>query len=178
MRFGLLIRSVVGASLVFTAAGASLPTTTTLSPNPNIVYTTTPNNVTTLTATVTGSGSPTGTVTFQENGINLICGGGNPAPLSSGTATCSTAFNAEGSHVLTASYGGDSTFITSSGSANIFVQNHSTNSGTTYCNTGAVNSSGQSNIAYSSTSPYPSVIFVGDGVNTDITSSATRSRCS
>lgn len=162
---------VVGLALIGStaiASAASVPTTTTLSPSPLTAFASSPNNIVVLTATVTGSGA-TGTVMFKDGATALTCTGGNPATLTSGSAACSTSFATEGIHVLSASYSGDSSFITSSGTANVFIQNHATNLLTRYCNSGAISANGSSNLAYSNTSPYPSVIFVGDGVNTDLT---------
>jgi len=65
----------------------------------------------TFTATitpVTGSGE-TGTVTFFDNGTSIGTGG-----VSGGTATLSTSTLAVGSHPITASYGGDGNFASSS----------------------------------------------------------------
>jgi len=73
--------------------------------------------------------------------------------------------------MLSAVYSGNSTYVTSTGTANVYIQNHSGNTGTTYCNTGVLSSNGSSGTNYFNTVPYPSVIFVGDGVNTDITNS-------
>ncbi|HEY2395623.1 MAG TPA: Ig-like domain-containing protein [Rudaea sp.] len=146
---------------------ASTPSTTTLTPSPTTAYTSAPNSSVTLTAVVT-SGA-TGTVTFKDGSTSLSCDGSNPAALSGSMATCATTFSGEGIHVLSAIYSGDATFIGSSGTANAFVQKHATNFETTYCNAGAISNDGHSDLAYSHTVPYPSVIFVGDGVNTDIT---------
>jgi len=69
----------------------------------------------TFTATVThsGSGTPTGTVTFF-NGKNVI----GSAPLSSnGTASITTSSLSVGSHSITAFYGGDSNFASSTSPA-------------------------------------------------------------
>ena len=155
--------------ITITYTAASTSSTTSLSPSVTTPFTTSPNNSDTLTASVT-SGA-TGTVTFKDGASNLTCTGGNPATLSSGSATCVTTFSTEGIHVLSANYSGDGTFIASTVTANIFAQNHATNASTTYCNAGAISSNGDSEGAYSNTTPYPSVIFVGDGVNTDITNS-------
>ena len=156
--------------LIITFTAASSPSTTTLSPNPSTAYTSGANSSVTLTAAVT-SGA-TGTVTFKDGASNLTCTGGNPATLSGATATCVTTFSTEGIHSLSANYSGDSTFITSTGNANIFAQNHASNPSTgVYCNAGNITSNGNSEGAYSNTAPYPSVIFVGDGTNTDITNS-------
>jgi hypothetical protein len=63
---------------------------------------------TTITATVAvtspGAGSPSGTVTFYDNGSSIGTG-----TLSSGSATLSTSF-ASGSHALTAQYAGDTSY--------------------------------------------------------------------
>jgi Bacterial Ig-like domain (group 3) len=64
----------------------------------------------TFTATVTGSGgTPTGTVTFKDGAATLGTGTLN----GSGQATLSTSSLAAGSHSITAVYGGDSNFTTS-----------------------------------------------------------------
>ena len=155
--------------LIITFSAASTPSTTTLTPSPSTAYTVAPNNSVTLTANVTAGA--TGSVTFKDGGVNLSCSGANPATIVANTATCVTTFSTEGIHALSANYGGDSSFVASSGSANVFIQKHATNVGTTYCNTGPITNNGQSNNFFTATSPYPSVIFVGDGVNTDILNS-------
>jgi hypothetical protein len=161
------------AILVITrlAASAATPSTTTLAANPSTAFATAPGNSVVLTATVT-SGA-TGTVTFQQNGTPLTCAAGNPATLASGQAVCTTSFAGEGIHAVTAAYAGDATFASSTGTTNVFVQNHATNTGALYCNASQIFADGQSNVAFSHTTPYPSVIFVGDGVNTDLTGQVT-----
>ena len=60
----------------------------------------------TFTATVTsGSGVPTGTVTFRDGAATL-----GTSPLSSGTASFSTSALSAGTHSITAVYGGSSPF--------------------------------------------------------------------
>jgi hypothetical protein len=156
-----------------TAQGStpSTPSTTSLTPNPSTAYTTAPNSSVVLTATVTTGA--TGTVSFTEGGGSLTCAeGAQPRPLDgSSQAVCTTTLSSEGYHSLTAGYAGDGTFLPSSGTAGVFTQNHATNTGTVYCNSGAIVGDGQSNLGFMHVSPYPSVIFVGDGVNTDIKSS-------
>ena len=71
-------------------------TTLTSSVNPSLV-----GQVTTLTATVTGS-SPTGTVTFKDGTTTL-----NSATLSGGVGSISASFTTTGAHTLTAVYAGD-----------------------------------------------------------------------
>jgi hypothetical protein len=71
----------------------------------------------TFTATVTGgsgAGTPTGTVTFADGGTQL----GTATLDGSGTATFTTTTTplAAGTHTITASYGGDSSFEGSTGS--------------------------------------------------------------
>lgn len=65
----------------------------------------------TLTATVSPSAA-TGTVTFYEGGTSIGTG-----TLSSGTATYAATFSAAGTESITATYGGDSTYSTSTSSA-------------------------------------------------------------
>src|SRR5207244_338793 len=56
------------------------------------------------------SGTPTGSVTFLDNGTSL-----GTSSLSNGQATFSTSTLSVGSHTITAQYGGDSNFTGSSG---------------------------------------------------------------
>jgi autotransporter-associated beta strand protein len=89
------------------------PTTTTVSAAPASVAS---GQQVTLTATVSASsGTPTGSVTFSDNGTSL-----GTAPLSGGHATLPASL-ALGSHTITASYGGDSTFAASQSSASASV---------------------------------------------------------
>src|SRR5439155_362923 len=65
----------------------------------------------TFTATVqpaTGSGTPTGTVTFNDGAIVL-----GPGSLNGGTATFTTSGLGAGVHSITAVYGGDASFASS-----------------------------------------------------------------
>ena len=65
----------------------------------------------TATVTSSASGTPTGSITFEDNGTSIGTG-----TLSSGTATLSTSALAVGAHPITAVYGGDSNFATSTSS--------------------------------------------------------------
>src|SRR5207248_2984662 len=65
-----------------------------------------------VTATASGAGTPTGTVTFKDGATTLGSG-----TLSGGSATFSTSALAAGTHTITAVYSGDSTFAPSTSSA-------------------------------------------------------------
>ena len=65
-----------------------------------------------LTATVTSSGTPGGTITFYDGSTSLGAG-----TLSAGVATLSTAALSVGTHSLTAAYGGSSSYSGSTSSA-------------------------------------------------------------
>jgi hypothetical protein len=101
------------ASFKFPTCGANLvASTTTLTAIP--ASTSTYGTSVQFTATVSGSsGAPTGTVTFIDGNRTLAS-----QPLnSSGTSTLSTPALAVGSHQITASYSGDSTYSGSNSSA-------------------------------------------------------------
>jgi hypothetical protein len=66
----------------------------------------------TLTATAPGTGTPTGTVTFKDGSTTLGTG-----TLTSGKATFAVSTLAEGTHSITAVYGGNSSFTTSTSAA-------------------------------------------------------------
>lgn len=62
----------------------------------------------TYTVTLTGAvGTPSGTVTFSDNGTALSCGGNVD---SEGTATCKYTPSGSGSHTITAVYSGDANY--------------------------------------------------------------------
>ncbi|MFN2608074.1 MAG: Ig-like domain repeat protein [Acidimicrobiales bacterium] len=156
------VQSIGGWSLnITTATAAATSTSVTASPNP--AFTGTPG--VTFTATVTSSGSPvtSGTVTFLE-GSTVI--GGPVAVNGSGQATLTTTTLPEGSHVITARYDGTASFGTSSGAVTEVLNNPTTVTGTTFCNTGAVTIH-----ALSPATPYPSNIFVSglSGLVTKVT---------
>ncbi|HEY7403911.1 MAG TPA: Ig-like domain repeat protein [Candidatus Angelobacter sp.] len=89
------------------------PTTTALgSDTSNGVF----GNTVTFTATVahtTGATAPTGTVTFDDGAASI----GSAAVDAQGTATLQTSSLGVGSHSITATYGGDSTYLGSASSA-------------------------------------------------------------
>jgi len=70
-----------------------------------------PGTAVTLTANVSSTGSPSGTVTFYSNGTQI----GTPQPVSNGAATLTYTFATLGTYAVTATYSGDSYFITSTG---------------------------------------------------------------
>lgn len=86
-------------------------TTTTLasSPNPSAL-----GSLATFTATVTGP-SPSGTMTFKADGINIAnCGVGGVVTFSGSTAVCSTTGLSYGSHTITAEFSGNAPYNPSS----------------------------------------------------------------
>ena len=73
----------------------------------------------TFTAIIMGSaGTPTGTVTFRDNGASIA--GCVSVALSAGKATCTTSSLAAGTHPITGLYSGDTTY--SSGVAGPITQ--------------------------------------------------------
>lgn len=100
---------MMGEIQVLPTAGSASATTATASAS-----SVTPNGKITLTASVvdasTGASTPTGTVQFQLNGLNV----GNPVTLTNGQATLTTSINGNtGSSNLTAFYQGDATYTES-----------------------------------------------------------------
>ena len=98
------------ASLTQNVFAGAQPTTTALASNPNpSVH----NQPVTFTATVTsGSGTPTGTVTFLDAGQAIGTG-----TLAAGVATFTTASLTIGTHSITASYAGANAFLASTSPA-------------------------------------------------------------
>src|SRR5207245_1572382 len=70
----------------------------------------------TVTANSPGTGTPTGKVTFKDGGT-AITNCSNLSLNSSGLATCTTSSLSVGSHSITATYGGSSTFLPSTSPA-------------------------------------------------------------
>jgi carboxylesterase type B len=94
------------ATLTFTVNPATTTTTLASSANPALV-----GQSVTFTATVTAtSGTPTGTVTFTNNGTLM----GTATLNSSGVGSIMVAFGHAGSHVVVATYGGNASFMGSS----------------------------------------------------------------
>jgi hypothetical protein len=67
----------------------------------------------TLSVTAPGGGTPTGSVQFKDNGVDL----GSPVALSGGVATLTTGALTEGSHQITAEYLGSTNFAGSTSNA-------------------------------------------------------------
>jgi hypothetical protein len=68
-----------------------------------------------LTSSPSGIGSPTGTVTFDDDGGAIP--GCDARPLHAGQATCSTTYSSASTHSITAAYTGDSRFAGSTSPA-------------------------------------------------------------
>ena len=93
----------------FNIAKASTTTTISTSANPVAVG----QSVTFTAAVTSAAGTPTGTVQFKVDDVNL----GSPVALGAGgTASVSTDALTQGQHAVTAVYSGDSNFATGSGS--------------------------------------------------------------
>ncbi len=113
---------------------AETTTVLTSSVNPSVI-----GESLTFTATCSGQWSvvsgqwPTGTVTFRDGSTSL-----GTASLSSGQATLPSVFTTVGKHAITASYSGDTSFSSSSGSV---VQSVCSTYTTTYTITNTSNSS-------------------------------------
>ncbi len=108
------VQSITEGTLTITQAA----TTTTLGASSTSI---TPGQSVTLTATVVSAttGTPTGTVSFYDNGTQLNT---TPATLNAGVATCPTALLAPGvTHTLTATYSGDTNFAGSSSATTVSV---------------------------------------------------------
>jgi Bacterial Ig-like domain (group 3)/FG-GAP-like repeat len=103
--------SISSAVTVTVTASTLVSTTTTLTATPATVAV--GGNVTfgATVAAASGSAAPTGTVTFSDGSTSLGTG-----TLSSGQATYSTSKLAVGTHSITAAYGGDANFATSTSS--------------------------------------------------------------
>src|SRR5439155_3438552 len=112
------ITAVYGGDSNYTTSTSAAPTQTVNQATTTTALSSSPNPSTlgqsvTFTATVTGSGgTPTGTVTFKDGATTLGTGTLN----GSGVATFTTSALIAGSHSITAVYGGDSTFATSTSS--------------------------------------------------------------
>jgi Bacterial Ig-like domain (group 3)/FG-GAP-like repeat len=94
------------------SAATLTPTATKLSASATTVTAGTSITFTATVAPSTGTGTPTGTLTFYDGTTSLGTG-----TLSSGRATYSTSALAAGAHSISASYGGDTSFSTSSSTA-------------------------------------------------------------
>lgn len=143
---------VMGISLAGTGIGQ--PTTVTSvasSANPAVF-----GQTVTLTATVSptsGSGTPTGTVTFSDGSTTLAS-----ESLTNGQATFTTSSFSVGSHPITAAYGGDGTFQSSIATLTEIVNPAST--------TTTVSSSSNPSILNSSVTLTATVNVVAPGAGT------------
>ena len=95
----------VQTSLIPPAAMSGSSTTISSSVNPSTF-----GQIVTFTAMVSSpSGTPTGSVQFQDKGVNL----GSPQPLVGSSATLSSSSLTAGPHTITAEYSGDANFLKS-----------------------------------------------------------------
>ena len=114
------IATLAGKKLSFVGNGAGTTTSVTSSINPSVV-----GQSSTVTATVTAAGSPvtSGTVTFTEGA--RILGGPNTLDAS-GSATFSTSGLSVGTHVITATFNGNASQVSSSGTVTHAVNSAAT----------------------------------------------------
>ena len=98
-----------GSTTLVTSTGTTTQTTTAASTT--TVLTTSAANVATgvsvtytasVSAVAPGSGIPTGTVAFRDNGATITCIGGAQTLNAAGTATCQVSYPATGTHPMTA----------------------------------------------------------------------------
>jgi hypothetical protein len=147
-----------GWSLNITTAASAAATSTSLSASPSSSFTSSPGNSVTLTADVSATSTVNeGTVAFTDGGTTISgCGA---VAVSSGQAQCTTTFATEGVHSLKAAYSGTSNFGASNGTASQQVDDHTTVSGSSYCNTGSIALNNPPETV-ADAGPYPSHIFV------------------
>lgn len=103
------VQCLSGGTAISFSGGSLTSTTTSLS-----VSSTSPTQGTnvTLTATISPSSGPTGSVTFKDGSTTL-----GTVTISSGTASYTTSALSNGSHSITAVYSGDSSYTTSTSAA-------------------------------------------------------------
>ncbi len=158
--------TISSLTLNLTTEVTQTATTTTVTPSASQAFTTSPNNTITYTATVTSGGNPVteGQVQFSDNGVNI----GSAIAVSSGSAQYDAIFisgTPEGVHNITASYTDTNTgplYEASDNTANpaqVFVNNHTSITGATFCNNGNIGVvAGGGGV--DSTTPYPQHVFV------------------
>jgi hypothetical protein len=130
--------SIAGWDLFLTVNQTTVGTSTSISASTPAVYTTSPSNSVTFTATVRGSdnSTPPGTVAFSANGTTIAgCGS---AALSGGATTCTTTLSTQGLNNIQATYSGSGSYTTSSGNMNELVEAHPTQTADTWCNSGSI----------------------------------------
>jgi hypothetical protein len=150
--------SITGWTLALTY-GSATPTTTVLSSgsNPAFYINSASGASITYTATVTsGSGTPTGVVTFQANGTTIS--GCNAVALSGGVAHCSASL-AQGNYGIAAQYAPTGVYGQSSGSLEQLVEVTAANpSGDQWCNNRLLSVPANDNPGLA----YPSIIGISD----------------
>jgi subtilisin-like proprotein convertase family protein len=142
-----------GWSLTITTEEASEATTTTVTSSDASSFT---GDSVTFTATVTANGNPVtdGTVQFRDGTTNL----GTPVDVNaSGVATLNWSNLTEGDHLIRATFGGATGFLLStSAPLGQRVDNRTSVTNSTYCNTGRIDTPAGTGAS----TPYPSNIFV------------------
>lgn len=110
------------AALAQSVNTASLPSTTTkLVSSQNPAKSGTQVTYSATVSPTSGSGTPTGTVTFKDSNTVMVCEAGSSQTITAGVATCKMTYPSSspstslGSHSITATYSGDATYATSTG---------------------------------------------------------------
>jgi hypothetical protein len=153
--------AIAGGWCVDLTTSSAAATTTTLASDNNPSFTAAPGNSVDFSATVQQtsdlSNVSEGTVAFTAGGSTISgCGG---VPVAAGQAVCTTSFTAEGTDAIVAQYSGDANFGASSAGLSQQVNDHTTVTGTNYCNTGSIALNNPPDTVADAT-PYPSNVFV------------------
>jgi hypothetical protein len=158
--------TISGWNLNITSVGTSA-TTTSVAAASSQIFTGGASSSTTLTATVSSGGNPvtSGTVTFTDTTTNTVLASG-VALNGSGQASTPFSSTSEGVFNIQASYSGNSTYNISTGSTTVEVDDHTTISGNSYINTGALTLRDNTLSPGGVASPYPSHVFVSGLTNT------------
>lgn len=151
--------SITGGWTLTITVAAAAGTTTTIGSNLNPSFTSAPNNQVTFTAHVTQTSN---SANVTESSVTFFDGASNLDTVSlngSGDADLTTSFVTEGNHNIQAVFNADSNFATSSGTVIQEVDNHTTGTSPTFCDTGAITFSTLTGGPLPG-SPYPQRVYV------------------
>jgi hypothetical protein len=116
-----VVTAVMNSWTAASAPSGSVVVTNTLGTTTDLVSSANPSVVgqtVTYTATVSAtSGTPSGVVTFKDDGYGITCANPGGQTLSTGQATCQVTYGAVGTHQVTAEYSGATGFDASTSNA-------------------------------------------------------------